>query len=217
MAYDHEEQQQLDSLKSWWNNYGNLATWVLIVVLAAYSGWQGWKYYQRNQAAQASQLYDALQEAATAKDNVKVQRAAGDLQARFSGTAYAPMSALVAARSAFDANDLKSAKQQLQWAADHGTDEYQAVARLRLAGILLDEKAYDEALKTLNGTMPPEFAASVADRKGDILVAQNKLADARAAYQAALAATDKRNPGRQLIQLKLESIGGTVADPKAAA
>jgi predicted negative regulator of RcsB-dependent stress response len=217
MAYDHEEQQQLDSLKSWWNNYGNLATWVLIVALAAYSGWQGWKYYQRNQAAQASQLYDALQTAVTAKDNAKAQRAAADLQSRFGSTAYAPMSALVAARSAFDANDLKAAKQQLQWAADHGSDEYQAVAKLRLAGILLDEKAYDEALKALGGNMPPEFAASVADRKGDILVAQNKLADARAAYQAALAATDKRNPGRQLIQLKLESIGGTVADPKAAA
>jgi predicted negative regulator of RcsB-dependent stress response len=217
MAYDHEEQQQLDSLKSWWNNYGNLATWVLIVALAAYSGWQGWKYYQRNQAAQASQLYDALQTAVTAKDNAKAQRAAADLQSRFGSTAYAPMSALVAARSAFDANDLKAAKQQLQWAAEHGTDEYKAVAKLRLAGILLDEKAYEEALKALDGNMPPEFAASVADRKGDILVAQNKLADARTAYQAALAATGKRNPGRQLIQLKLESIGGTAADPKAAA
>jgi predicted negative regulator of RcsB-dependent stress response len=217
MAYDHEEQQQLDSLKNWWNNYGNVATWVLIVALAAYSGWQGWKYYQRNQSAQASQLYDALQSAVAAKDNAKVQRAAADLQSRFDSTAYAPMSALVAARSAFDASDLKLAKQHLQWAADHGSDEYQAVAKLRLAGVLLDEKAYDEALKALGGNFAPEFAGSVADRKGDILVAQNKLADARAAYQAALAAIDKRNPGRQLIQLKLESIGGTVADPKAAA
>jgi len=50
----------------------------------------------------------------------------------------------------------------------------------------------------------------VADRKGDILVAQNKLAEARTAYLAAYDATDKRNPGRQLIQLKLEAIGGSV-------
>ena len=55
------------------------------------------------------------------------------------------------------------------------------------------------------------------DRKGDVLVAQNKLAEARQAYVAALAAMDKNNPGRQLVQIKLEAIGGTApADTKAA-
>jgi predicted negative regulator of RcsB-dependent stress response len=57
----------------------------------------------------------------------------------------------------------------------------------------------------------------VADRKGDILVAQNKIAEARAAYVAALAAMNKKDPGRQLVQVKLESIGGTVETPKAPA
>jgi predicted negative regulator of RcsB-dependent stress response len=91
------------------------------------------------------------------------------------------------------------------------------VAKVRLAGLLLDEKAYDEALKVLSGEVAPQFTGAVADRKGDILVAQNKLAEARAAYQAALDATDKKNPGRQLIQLKLEAIGGTVPADKDAA
>jgi predicted negative regulator of RcsB-dependent stress response len=215
MAYDLEEQEQLASLKAWWNKYGNLTSWALIVVLAGYSGWTGWNYYQRTQALQASQLYDEEQKAIVAKDNAKVQRAAADMQSRFGSTAYAQMSALAAAKSAFDANDLKAAKTQLGWVVEHGTDEYQAVARLRLAGVLLDERAYDEALKTIAGDTLPQFAGAVADRKGDILVAQNKLADARAAYLAALAATDKKNPGRQLIQLKLEAIGGTAPDSAA--
>lgn len=215
MAYDLEEQEQLASLKAWWNKYGNLTSWVLIVVLAAYSGWTGWNYYQRTQALQASQLYDEEQKAVVAKDNAKVQRAAADMQSRFGRTAYAQMSALAAAKSAFDANDLKAAKAQLAWVVEHGTDEYQAVAKLRLAGVLLDERAYDEALKTIGGDTLPQFAGAVADRKGDILAAQNKLADARAAYLAALAATDKKNPGRQLIQLKLEAIGGTAPDSAA--
>ncbi|CDG84074.1 tetratricopeptide repeat protein [Janthinobacterium agaricidamnosum] len=217
MAYDHEEQEQLASLKAWWNQYGNLTSWVLIVALAGYSGWTGWKYYQRTQSASASQLYDELQNAVKAKDNAKVQRAAGDMQSRFGGTTYAPMGALVAAKSAFDANDLKAAKAQLQWVADHGSEEYQAVAKLRLAGVLLDEKAYDEALKVLAGDTTAQFAGAVADRKGDILVAQNKIAEARTAYLAALAATDKKSPGRQLIEVKLEAIGGTLPDAKAAA
>ena len=217
MAYDLEEQEQLATLKAWWEKYGNLVTWVLIACLAAYSGWQGWNYYQRNQASQASALYAELQSAVEAKDNAKVLRAAGDMQSKFGGTAYASMAALTAAKSAFDANDLKSAKAQLQWVAEHGTDEFKALAKIRLAGVLLDEKAYDAALKALDGDVPAQFTGAVADRKGDILVAQNKLVEARAAYQAALDATGKKNPGRQLIQLKLEAIGGTVPADKAAA
>jgi predicted negative regulator of RcsB-dependent stress response len=216
MAYDLEEQEQLATLKAWWNQYGNLTSWVLIVALAAYSGWTAWNYYQRSQALQASQLYDELQNAVSAKDSVKVQRAAGDMQARFGRTTYAQMSGLAAAKSAFDAGDLKTAKARLQWVLEKGNEEYQALARVRLAGILLDEKAYDEALKVLAGASAPQFAGAVLDRRGDILVAQNKLAEARSAYQAALAATDKNSPGRQLIELKLEAIGGSAAPAKAA-
>ena len=216
MAFDLEEQEQLASLKAWWNQYGNLTSWVLIVALAAYTGWTGWNYYQRMQATQAAQLYDELQAAVTAKDKVKVQRAASDMETRFGGTAYAAMSALTAAKSAFDANDLKTAKAQLQWAIEHGSDEYKAIAQLRLAGVLLDEKAYDEGLKVLAAASLAQFSGAVADRKGDILVAQSKLVEARAAYQAALDATDKKNPGRQLIQLKLDAIGGSAAAAKAA-
>jgi predicted negative regulator of RcsB-dependent stress response len=217
MAYDLEEQEQIASLKAWWDKYGNATTWVLIAALGSYSGWTYWKYHQRNEATQASALYEELQSAVEAKDNAKVLRAAGDMESKFGGTAYAPMAALVAAKSSFEANDLKSAKAQLQWAADHGADEFKAVAKIRLAGVLLDEKAYDDALKALTGDVPAQFAGAVADRKGDILAAQNKLAEARTAYQAALAATDKKNPGRQLIQMKLEAIGGTVPADKGAA
>lgn len=217
MAYDLEEQEQIASLKAWWEKYGNLTSWVVIAGLAAYSGYNGWNYYQRNQAAQAAALYDELTSAVDAKDNAKVLRAAGDMESKFGSTTYAPMSALVAAKSSFDANDVKSAKAQLQWAIEHGGDEFKSVAKVRLAGVLLDEKAYDEALKVLAGDVPAEFAASVADRKGDILVAQNKLAEARAAYQAALDASDKKSPGRQLIQLKFEAIGGSVPAAKDAA
>ena len=216
MAYDLEEQEQIASIKAWWNQYGNLVTWLLIVVLGGYAAWTGWNYYQRNQALQASQLYDELQKSVTAKDNAKVQRAAGDMEEKFGGTAYAQMSALVAAKSAFDANDVKVAKAQLQWVIDHGADEeYKAISKIRLSGILLDEKAYDEGLKLLAGDFSTHFASVVADRRGDILVAQNKIDDARAAYQLALDKADQKNPGRQLIQLKLDAIGGPAA--KAAA
>jgi predicted negative regulator of RcsB-dependent stress response len=214
MAYDLEEQEQIASFKAFWDAYGNLITWVLIIALAGYAGFNFWNSHQRNQAAEASGLYDQLLSSLQANDNTKVQRIAGDIETKFDGTAYAQMAALGAAKGAFDANDLKTAKAQLQWAIDHGNDEYKSIARLRLAGVLLDEKAFDQALSLLNGEFLPQFKADVADRKGDVLVAQNKLADARTQYQAALAAMDQKNPGRQLVQIKLDAIGG---DSKSAA
>ena len=217
MAYDLEEQEQLASLKAFWTQYGNLISWVLIIALGAYAGYNYWNYYQRGQAADASNLFAELQNEVGAKDNAKVQRIASDVENKFGSTAYGPMAALAAAKSAFDAKDLKAAKSQLQWAIEHGNDEFKAVAKLRLSAVLLDEKAYDEGLKTLAGDFPAQFTAAVADRKGDLLAAQNKLVEARAAYQAALDAMDKKNPSRQLVELKLESVGGTVATPKAAA
>jgi predicted negative regulator of RcsB-dependent stress response len=215
MAYDLEEQEQLATIKAWWAKYGNLTTWVVIAALAAYSGWNGWSYYQRNQAAQASVLFDELQSAVSAKDHAKVMRVATDIENKFGSSTYAALGALSAAKSAFDANDLKAAKAQLEWVVAHGNDEQKNVAAIRLAGVLLDEKAYDAALKALAGATLPQFKSSVEDRKGDILAAQNKMEEARNAYKAALESAEKNNPGRQLIQLKLESIGGTVPEVKA--
>jgi predicted negative regulator of RcsB-dependent stress response len=214
MAYDLEEQEQIETLKSWWKRYGNMLTWLLIAALAAFSGWSAWNYYQRNQAAQAGQLYDEIGRAVVAKDNARVLRGAADMREKFGRTAYAEMASLMAAKAAFDANDLNGAKTQLQWVVDNGRDDaYRALARIRLAGVLLDEKAYEEGLKLLAADVPAAFAGAAADRRGDLLMAQNKIAEARTAYQEALQKSDAKSPGRQLIQLKLDAIGG--ANPAA--
>ncbi len=217
MAYDLEEQEQLAAFKAFWNQYGNLLTWVLIIALGSYVGYTYWKYYEREQSSQASGLYVEMLKYADAKDGAKTQRMASEIQTKYARSAYAQMSAMTAARVAFDANDLKGAKANLQWVVEHGSPEYQSVAKLRLVSVLIDEKAYDEGMKLLATPFLSQFAGDVADRKGDILVAQNKLADARSAYLAALAAIDKNAPARQLIVLKLEAIGGSAPVVKAAA
>lgn len=218
MAYDLEEQEQIATFKAFWSKYGNLITWVLIIALGSFAAYNFWNQHVRKSSVEASSLYDTLTDAVTANDNAKAQRIAADIQDKYKRTAYAQMSALAAAKAAFEANDLKTAKTQLQWVVDNGNDEYQSVAKLRLAGVLLDEKNYDGAMKLLNEKFLPQFAAEVQDRKGDVLVAQNKIADARNAYVAALAAMGPKHPGSQLVRIKLEAIGGTAPEaPKAAA
>ena len=115
MAYDLEEQEQIATLKAWWNQYGNLITWVVTAALLSFAGWSGWKYYQRDQSGKAAMLYEEIVKAGDAKDPAKVARAAEDIKDKFSGTPYAQMGALTAAKSAFDAGDMKAAKTHLQW------------------------------------------------------------------------------------------------------
>lgn len=208
MAYDHEEQEQLALIKGWWNQYGNLITWFLISVMAAYAGWSGWNYYQRKQTVQSSLLYEELEKSVIAKDNAKTLRAATDLQARFGSTLYAQMGAFSAAKNAFDANDIANARKQLLWVIDHGSAaEYQAIARLRLSGLLLDGKSYEEALRLLDMKFPLQFSGLVADRQGDILVSQNKNDLARTSYKFALQNTEKNSSIHQMIQMKLDALG----------
>lgn len=222
-TYDLEEQEQLDEIKVWWKQYGNLVVGLLTAVSIGVIAWQGWNWYQRNQAAQASMVYGVLQKAVAEKDSQRIKAAGGELLEKFSGTTYAPLGALITAKAMFDAGDAKTAKAQLSWVVEHGKDELRDLARVRLAAVLLDEKAYDEALKQLDGSFSAGFASRVAETRGDVLDAQGKKPEARTAYQLALTRLDDgdktgkgRNslqdkqanaPYREMLQQKLDSLG----------
>ena len=210
MAYDLEEQEQIAGLRAFWDQYGNFILSGVVVVLLAVAGWRGWGWYQDSQAAQASAVYERLQAAAEAKDMDRVKEAAGTLFEKFGGTAYGPMGAVVAARAWTDAGDLKAARAPLQWLVDKGgDDEFVQLARVRLAGILLDEKQYDEGLKVLaSGTVSARYAGVNADRRGDLLLAQGKKAEARKAWEECLSKLEDTSPLRRLVRLKLDSLAG---------
>ena len=208
MAFDLEEQEQLDSLKQFWKQYGGFIMALVIASLVTVGGVQGWKYYKRAKAQDASALFMKLEEASRKNDVGEVRKVGGELMDKYSSTAYGPMAALVVARTNHDAGDATGAATQLQWAIDNARDdETSALARLRLAAIRLDEKKYDEAFKLLDVKHSDAFVAPYADLRGDILVAQGKPAEARTAYQTAL---DKSSPGsnyRNLVQIKLDALG----------
>ena len=215
---DLQEQEQLDALKAFWNKQGNLITWTLVLVLAAFAGWNGWQWYQRDQAVKAGAMFDELDRAARAGDAERVGRVFGDLKERYPRTAFAQQGGLLAAKTQFDKGQADAAKATLAWVADNAIEEeMRTVARLRLAALQSEAKQYDEALRTLAAAKAPGFEGLVEDRRGDVLLAQGKAAEARTAYQAAYKAMGERVDYRRLIEAKMIALGAVPEAPGAAA
>jgi predicted negative regulator of RcsB-dependent stress response len=215
---DLEEQEQLDDLKHFWKQYGNLITWLLIAGFGAIAAWNGWQYWQRTQGVQASVLYDEVERAGEAGDAQRVERAFNDVREKYGRTTYAQQAGLLAAKVLVEKGKPDAARAALAWVAESGSDEgYQAIARLRLAGLLADAKAYDEALKQLGAAMPAEFEPLAADRRGDIYQLQGKKAEAKAEYTKAWQGMDERTEYRRLVEVKLSALGVDPQTLKAGA
>jgi len=210
MAYDLEEQEKLDALRAWWDRYGTLCVALLFVAVAAFVGWRGWQWYAGHQASQAMGYFEALENAAGQQGDeamARIKAASKTLRTDFPKTGYTSRGVLVAAEALQARNDLAGAQEQLEWLIKNTTDTALApLARLRLAGILMVQKQYDQALALLDQG-PPSFAGLFADRRGDILAAQGKSAEAKAAWRDAIKALGT-DPVAQIIQLKLDALGG---------
>ena len=217
---DLQEQEQVDQLKAFWQQYGNLITWTLTLALGGFAAWNGWNWWQREQAIKASSMFDELERAAQATDAERSARILADLKERFPRTAYAQQGALLAAKVQAEKGQTDAALASLAWASDNADeDEIRTIARLRAAGLLIDKKQYDAALAQLDaaasGKNAKEFEALVADRRGDVLLAQGKQDEARKAYELAYKAIDEKLEYRRLIDAKLTALGAAPASVPA--
>lgn len=210
---DLEEQEQLAELKHFWARYGNLITWVLIAVFGTVAAWNGYQYWQGRQSSQASVMYDEVDRAVLLGDMPRIDRSLADMKDRFGGTAYAEQAGLLAAKTYFEKGNIEASKTSLKWVADKANDAgFKSVAKLRLAGVLIETKAYDEALTVLTGSFPKDFAPLASDRRGDVYLLQGKKAEARAEYEKAYKGLDERTEYRRLVEVKLNALG---VDPVA--
>ena len=215
---DLEEQEQLDQLKHFWNTWGTLISSVLILVAGGLVAWNGYQYWQNRQAGQAAALYDAVEIAARSGDQARMSQAFADMKAKYGGTTQASQAGLALAKAKMEAGDADAAKEALTWvAAQSGDDGLKALARVRLAGVLMDQKNYDDALKQLSGSVPLEFEAVFADRKGDIYLLQDKRADAISEYAKAWKSLEEGVEYRRLVEVKLGALGAPVQGSVVAA
>jgi predicted negative regulator of RcsB-dependent stress response len=207
-TYDLEEQEQIDSIKHFWTDYGRLIITAVVAFVVGVGGIQGWKYHQRTQAAEASVEFGKLDEAVAKGDVTEIRNVGSGIVDRYPRTSYAPMAALVVAKAERDSGDLDAAASQLEWAAQNAaSDEARMLARLRLAGILLDQEKYAEALELLDEKVTEAFVVLYSDLRGDVLVEQGKMAEARAAYQQALDKSVEAGGWRNVVQIKIDALG----------
>ena len=207
MAYDLEEQEQLDEFKAWWKKNGSMAINLVLAGLVVYAAWQGYHYYQNKKAVEASELYQALVVTDINK-TAEIKTQSAKLMDSFSGTPYAGRAAVFAAKANFSANDDKSAKSQLEWATKNAKESaIKAIASLQLASILFEEKSYDEAQKVLLNISDKGYEGLKANMQGDVFLAQGKQAEAKKAYEIALQSLDAQGKLHQYTRQKLESLG----------
>ena len=212
---DLEEQEQVAELKHFWKQYGNLITWVLMAVFGTVAAWNGYQYWHSRQSSQASVMYDEVDRAVLSGDTARIERSLADMKDKFGGTVYAEQAGLLAAKAYYEMGNVDASKAALTWVGDKASDEgYKSIAKLRLAGILFETKAYDDALKVLSGAFPKDFASLASDRRGDILLLQGKKSEAKAQYEKAYKDLDERAQYRRLVEVKLNALG---VDPVVAA
>ena len=165
---DLEEQEQLEQVKAFWKRWGNLITWVITLALAAYAAWQGLELV-RARPGQPGCRHVRRIDAPRGGDVDKASGISNDLRSRFAKTGSPPRLVLQAAKLQFEKGKADAASKTWNGSLSTATCPSTAtLARLRLAGVLMDAKKLDEAAKALDGVTAAEFAALVADRRGDL-------------------------------------------------
>ena len=207
MAYDLEEQEQLDEFKAWWKKNGKIATNLVLAALVAYAAWQGYHYFQNKKAVEASVLYQALVVMDLNK-TAEIKTQSSQLMESYASTPYAGRAAVFAAKANFFANDDKSAKSQLEWAIKNAKEgAVKAIASLQLASVLFEQKDYDGAQKVLTAINDKGYEGLKASLQGDVFLAQGKQAEAKKAFEIALNHLDVQGKLHQYTQQKLEALG----------
>lgn len=208
-TYDLDEQERLEELKAWWKRWGALVLLAAAVLLATTAGWRYWQNRIVTQSLHAATVYQNLADSLAASDAKAAREAGAMLIDQYGSTPYAARAALLLAKQNVADKDLKSAQTQLEWAVANSKEPaVKDLARLRLAGVQLDQKQYDAALKSLSGSHSDAFAFRFDDLRGDVLLAQDKPDEARAAYEKAYGRLEAGHPYRNIVELKLDALGG---------
>lgn len=204
------DNEREELLRQWWRDNWAWIVGGVVLGVGLLIGWNYWGSHKQRQAESAGQLYSDIEAAVAAGDAAKAQEKLAVLIGDFDSSAYAQQGRLLVAKTHVEAAKFAEAEALLRTVADKSKDEeLAAIAKLRLARLMIQDGKHDEAVKLLEPLTAGGFGAQAREIRGDALFAKGDSEGARAEYAAALAETDAQID-RQIVELKLQDVGGVV-------
>jgi predicted negative regulator of RcsB-dependent stress response len=209
------DREQEEALRAWWRDnwrwiLGGIALGVALLV-----GYFQWKDYRENQGIEAAAQYDKVRVAAEARKLEDAQTALSALTSDHGSSPYAQQGRLLVAKLQVGESKYDEAAALLREVIDDAEDEeLAALAKLRLARVLIEQGKHYEAIGLLNVDELGAFAAAAREIRGDANYAKGDHSAARAEYAAALAADDAQID-RPTLEMKLREVGGSPPDKTA--
>ena len=208
MAAHLEEQQEVDNFKYFWKTTGK---WLFAVLILAALGYLGYTVYQNRKVSQnqeaAAILAEIVEKAQSKAPQNEINTELAKLQQSYPQSISAAQATLMAAATEFDAHRYDVAEAHLKWVLSNQKDSLiQALAAQRLGVVLLQQKKYDAALAALDTPVDAAFTPLLMETKGDVYAAQGKSQEALKNYGQALEKMPQDSVGRELVQMKLDSL-----------
>ena len=216
-VYDLEEQDQIDELKAWWARYGGAVTVGLVLAVLVIGGVQGWRWWSGKRAEDASVLYSAVSDAARAKDPAKAKDAMTQItdqlrrhratrRARRCCTRRCSTTAAIATARRRSTRGRPSTRRKTRCRRSRASASRRC--RSTRSSTTRRSPRSTRSIRTRSTACSPTCAAMRWQPPG-------RVADARTAYETALAKLDPKSPYRNYVQVKHDALGG--AAPAAAA
>lgn len=202
------EEQQVEAIKGYWEENGNMIVAGIVLGFAGFIGFNLYKDSKLDDELAVSDSYQTLIENSV-KDKAAFNENAEKFISENSGTSYVSLTALALAKEAAAKKDWPGAQTQLMAALKSApSDGIKGIASLRLARVQIQQEQFDQALATLAKPLPESFTAAIEEIKGDIYLLQGKKELARNAYQVAIAANGLASSPN--LQMKLDDLATAI-------
>ena len=202
------EEEQVAAIKKWWKENGTSVILGVVIGSSALFGWRAWQGQITAKGEQASSVYSQLENQLASEEKEAAATTGKQLMETFPKTPYASFAALKLAKLAVEAEDIAGAENYLRWTIENGQpEELVQTATMRLARLNLSSEKADAAWALLQTIEEASVLASYHELKGDILLAQDKQTEAKAAYLQASALNPGGPAGNAFLEMKMDDLG----------
>jgi hypothetical protein len=151
-----DEEVRREQLKKLWDKYSIYFIALMVLIVAAVGGWRGYQYLEAKKAAEAGAAFEKAVELSERDKHAEAETAFTELAAK-APSGYRTLARLRAAAEAASRDPKAAAKMYDDIAADRGVGgEWQDLAKIRAAGLLVDSASYADMQQRLEASATPK-------------------------------------------------------------